>query len=90
MCQPCAGDNLLYGDDEDVDTDLALLDVPIVGAERVLADQHGLDALEARALTSPPTMTPAAFLKHCPTHLPPPWLSYVCCYAPTEHTASEI
>ena len=67
VCQPCAVD---YGIDEDVDVDLALFDDPIVGVERVVADQHGPGAIAARPLSSPPSMTPAAFEKHCLTHLP--------------------
>ena len=66
MCRPCVD----VGDDEDVDVDLAQLDDPIVGVEQVLADQHGDGALDAQPIASPPSMTPAAFFKHCLAHLP--------------------
>ena len=78
LCAPCVDDEPLIGDkmsdfagiDEDVDTDLAMLDDPIVGVERVTADKNGPGALTARALPTPPSMTPAAFMRHCLTHLP--------------------
>ena len=69
LCMPCVEENL-FGEDEDPDLKLADLDDPIVGVERVLSDQHGPGALEAQPLATPPSMTPAAFLKHCLTHLP--------------------
>ena len=78
LCSPCVDNELLVGDhvnglvgdDEDVDTDLAVLDDPIVGVEQVTLDKDGPGALTARPLPTPPSMTPAAFLKHCLTHLP--------------------
>ena len=76
LCAPCVNEGMLVGgwvngvDEEEVDTDLALLDDPIVGVERVLDDHHGPGAIEAKPLSSPTSMTPAAFMKHCLTHLP--------------------
>ena len=49
---------------------LADVDDPIVGVEHVLEDENGPGALPARSLASPPSMTPAAFLRHCLTHVP--------------------
>ena len=69
LCMPCVEDSL-FGDDEDVDMELADLDDPIVGVDRVLFDENGPSALPAQPLASPPTMTPSEFLKHCLTHLP--------------------
>ena len=70
VCGVCEEDSLLYGEDEDVDLDLADIDDPIVGVERVISDEHGPGALPPRPIPSPPSMTPAAFLKHSLTHLP--------------------
>ena len=77
LCAPCSvqGNALVGGTweggiEEEVDTDLAMLDDPIVGVERVLVDQHGAGAIEAKPLSTPPSMTPAAFMKHCLAHLP--------------------
>ena len=58
-------------DEEDVDVKLALFDDPIVGVEVVTRDEHGPGALEARALPSPPTMTPTQRATHALTHVPP-------------------
>ena len=66
LCRPCVD----VGEDEDVNFDLADLDDPIVGVEHVLSDKDGAGALEAQPLSSPPSMTPAAFARHCLTHLP--------------------
>ena len=66
LCRPCVD----VGGDDDVDTDLALLEDPIVGVERVLSDQNGPGAIDAKPLASPPSMSPAAFARHCLTHLP--------------------
>ena len=70
LCAPCVGEDSLFGDDEAVDLELAMLDDPIVGVERVLADEHGPGALAPKPLPTPPSMTPAAFHRHCLTHLP--------------------
>ena len=48
-------------DEDDVDPDLALLDDPIIGVERIVSTQDGPGALEAKPLSTPPSMTPAAF-----------------------------
>ena len=70
ICMPCVEDESLFGVDDDVDFKLADLNDPIVGVERVIADENGPGAISAQPLACPPSMTPAAFLKHCLTHLP--------------------
>ena len=66
LCQPCAADE----DDVDVDLRQALFKDPIVGNGHVLLDENGPGALEPRALSTPPSMTPAQKAKHNLTHLP--------------------
>ena len=79
ICQPCGEDEELlpsrhpvvdYGIDEDIDADLAMRHDPIVGVARVNANKHADGAILAKPLSSPPSMTAAAFEKHCLTHLP--------------------
>ena len=78
LCGICEEDEPLFGkhacavvgEDDDVNFDLALLDDPIIGIERVISDKNGSGALDPKPLSSPPSMTPAAFMKHCLTHLP--------------------
>ena len=69
LCRLSSDQADLFGVDGDEDTDLALLDGPIIGIERVAMGEHGANALEARRLSSPPSMTPATFAKHCVTHI---------------------
>ena len=57
-------------EEEIVDMKTALPSDPITGVEQILLDEHGPGALEARPLSSPPTMTPAQRAKHNLTHLP--------------------
>ena len=71
ICVPCEGEeSLMYGEDEDADLELALIDDPIVGVERAVSSKEDHGALVARPLASPPSMSPEAVLKHCLTHLP--------------------
>ena len=41
FCKPCVEDSLLFGEDDDVDTDLALLDDPIVGVGQAASNKDG-------------------------------------------------
>ena len=54
ICMPCAEDSLLYGDDEDVETELADVHDPIVGLSvcslTIMALVHCLHGISPRRL----------------------------------------
>ena len=67
---PCVEDQLLYGEDQDDDTNLTLLDDPIVGVEAVISDHRGPGARRVGPLPTPKRMSPAQKEQHDLAHLP--------------------
>ena len=54
----------------------AMVGEKIIGKEDVLLDEHGVGALTPDVMPTPKGMTPAAWARHCITHLP------YCCSCP--------
>ena len=67
MCESEAGGT---PEDEAVNPKHALFGEPIIGNEGVLWDEKGPGAIPAIPMPSPKGMTPAAWARHCITHLP--------------------
>ena len=58
------------GEDDAVSKDLVALGDPIIGEDVLLVPDRGPGAIPPLTLPTPKGMTPAAWAKHCVTHLP--------------------
>ena len=75
------------GEDDPVEQDKAFFGDPIIGHDVVYDPEKGPGALLADILPAPKGMTPAAWARHCVTHLPyDPTCPYcVACRRPSSH-----